>query len=35
VNNSTNSYYFYFEIPYALDPDLLRLWNVEIQYEVP
>ena len=35
VNNSTNSDYFYFEIPYALDPDLLRLWNVEIQYEVP
>jgi hypothetical protein len=34
VDNANNAHYFYFEIPYAVEPDLLRLWNVEIQYQV-
>ncbi len=35
VDNLNNTYYFYFQIPYALSPELLRLWNVEIAYDVP
>lgn len=35
VSNTANTYYFYFEIPYSLNEDNLRLWNVEIEYEVP
>ncbi|MEZ4468987.1 MAG: hypothetical protein R3F43_32280 [bacterium] len=35
VSNSTYTYWFYFSIPYSLDPDNLRLWNLEIEYQVP
>ncbi|MEZ4465633.1 MAG: hypothetical protein R3F60_18660 [bacterium] len=35
VNNSQYTYWFYFMIPYSLQPDALRLWNLEIEYQVP